>query len=92
MSQVGLLNLDVGRAGLAEFLSLVSILEVPPHTSELGWDVKVTVLFGSNLDDVQFGKQVAVCQGEVVAIQKLPLGDGDVFSRVDVNLLREWGV
>lgn len=45
----------------------------------------------SHLDDMQLGQQVAVCQGEMVAIQELPLGDEDVFSGVLVNLFRDGG-
>lgn len=49
--QVSLLDLDVGRAGLSELLPLVGIVQVPPYTSELDRDVKVTVLLGSNLSN-----------------------------------------
>lgn len=38
---------------------------------------------------MQFGQQVAVSQGEAVPVQKLPLGDGDGFSGVVVDLLGE---
>lgn len=46
----------------------------------------------SHLDDMQLGQQVAICQGEMVAIQELSLGEGDVFSGVVVNLFRDGGV
>ena len=48
-THVGLLNLNVGRACLPELLPLIGVLKIPPYTAELGWDVKVTVLLGSNL-------------------------------------------
>lgn len=47
--KVSLLNFNVGWARLFELLSLVGVLKVSPHTCELGWDVEVAVLLGSNL-------------------------------------------
>ena len=46
----------------------------------------------SHLDDMQLGQQVAICQGEMVAIQELSLGEGDAFSGVVVNLFGDGGV
>lgn len=44
------------------------------------------------LDNVQFGQQVAVGQGHLVAIQELAGGDGDVLQAVLIDLVRERGV
>lgn len=48
-AEVGLLDLDVGRTRLFELISLVGVVEVLPHARELGGDVEVAVLLGSNL-------------------------------------------
>lgn len=48
-AQVSLLNFNVGRARLFELVSLVSVFKVSPHACEMGWNLKVAVLFGSNL-------------------------------------------
>lgn len=48
-TQIGFLNLNVSWTSLAELLSLVCILQVAMYASELSWDLKVTILLGSNL-------------------------------------------
>lgn len=48
-AQVSLLNFNVGRARLFELVSLVSVFKVSPHACEMGWNLKVAVLFGRNL-------------------------------------------
>lgn len=48
-AQVSLLNFNVGRARLFELVSLVGVFKVSPHACEMGGNLKVAVLFGSNL-------------------------------------------
>ena len=48
-AEIGLLDFNVGWTGLAELFSLWGVLKVLPHAYQLGWDVKVAILLGSNL-------------------------------------------
>lgn len=48
-AKVSLCNFNVSRTRLFELFSLTGILKVSPYACELGWDVKVTVLLGSDL-------------------------------------------
>lgn len=50
-AKVGLFYFEVGRTRLLELVSLVGVFQVSPHAREVSRDLKVAVLFGSDLED-----------------------------------------
>lgn len=59
-TKICLFNFNISWTRLSEFFPLIGILNVPPHACELGRNVKVAVLLGSNLrwfegEDVTWG-------------------------------------
>ena len=67
-AEIGLLDFNVGWTGLAELFSLWGVLKVLPHTYQLGWDVKVAILLGSNLRNAK-ENTLRVDRFEQLAIQ-----------------------
>lgn len=47
---IGQFNLSVCRTGVGEFIPGVGVLQVPPNSTELWWDLKVTVLLRNHLN------------------------------------------
>lgn len=50
-AKVRLLDFNVGRTRLTELVSLISVFQVSPHACEICRNLKVAVLFGSNLEE-----------------------------------------
>lgn len=46
---IGQFNLSVCRTGVGEFIPGVGVLQVPPNSTDLWWDLKVTVLLRNHL-------------------------------------------
>lgn len=49
------LDLLICRTGVIELIAGIGIVEVPPDTRHVLWDLEVTVLFGCNLEESEGG-------------------------------------
>lgn len=47
---IGQFNLSVCRTGVGEFITCIGILQVPPNSTKLWWNIKVTVFLGNHLN------------------------------------------
>lgn len=52
---IRVLDLLICRTGVIELITGIGVVEVAPDTRHVLWDLKVTVLFGRNLEESEGG-------------------------------------
>lgn len=50
---IGQFNLWIRRTRVSELISSVSVLKISPNSTQVCWDVKLTILLGNHLNDTK---------------------------------------